>query len=118
MVLAGDGDFQMTGQEPATAVQERAGVLFIVVDNGMYGTIRMHQERTFPGRVSGTMLANPDFAALASSYGALGLDVASTDAFEPALDAAMTFIARQALPALIVLKADPSIITPTTILDG
>lgn len=118
VVLAGDGDFQMTGQELATAVQERAGVLFIVVDNGMYGTIRMHQERTFPGRVSGTMLVNPDFAALASSYGALGLDVASTDAFEPALDAAMTFIARQALPALIVLKADPSIITPTTILDG
>ena len=116
VVIAGDGDFQMTGQELATAVQEGAAVLFIVVDNGLYGTIRMHQERTFPGRVSGTRLANPDFAALAASYGALGLRVDTTDAFGPALDRALAFIAAEQRPALIVLKTDPRIITPSMLL--
>jgi acetolactate synthase-1/2/3 large subunit len=116
VVLAGDGDFQMTGQELATAVQEGAAVLFIVVDNGLYGTIRMHQERTFPGRVSGTRLVNPDFAALADSYGALGLRVDTTDAFGPALDRALAFIGTERLPALIVLKTDPRIITPSMLL--
>ena len=116
VVLAGDGDFMMTGQELATAVQERAGVLFVVVDNGMYGTIRMHQQRTFPGRVSGTVLVNPDFAALAASHGALGLKVETTAAFGPALERALAFIDAQALPALIVLMADPRIITPSMLL--
>jgi len=116
VVIAGDGDFLMTGQELATAVQERAAVLFIVVDNGLYGTIRMHQERTFPGRVSGTRLANPDFAALAESYGALGLRVESTDAFGSALDRALACIADEGRPALIVLKTDPRIITPSMLL--
>ena len=113
VVLAGDGDFMMTGQELATAVQERAGVLFVVVDNGMYGTIRMHQERQFPGRVSGTALRNPEFAALATSYGALGIRVATNEAFAPALDRALDFIERERLPALIVLEADPRLITPS-----
>ena len=70
--FAGDGCFQMTGQELATAVQYDAHVIVLVVDNGMYGTIRMHQERTFPGRVHATSLTNPDFAALARAYGAYG----------------------------------------------
>ena len=117
VVLAGDGDFLMTGQELATAVREQAGVLFIVVDNGMYGTIRMHQRKNFPGRVSGTGLTNPDFAALAASYGALGINVVTTAAFEVALERALTFIAHTALPALIALAADPKIITPSMVLD-
>lgn len=116
VVLAGDGDFMMTGQELATAVQERAAVLFIVVDNGMYGTIRMHQERQFPGRVSGTSLVNPDFAALARSYGALGIGVDTNDAFDAALDRALEYIESEGLPALIALKADPRIITPASLL--
>ncbi len=117
VVLAGDGDFLMTGQELATAVKETAGVLFIVVDNGMYGTIRMHQRKHFPGRVSGTVLSNPDFAVLAASHGALGINVTRTDEFAVALDRALTFIAHTSLPALIALKADPMIITPSMLLD-
>jgi len=70
--FAGDGCFLMAGQELATAVQYNAPVIFIVVNNGMYGTIRMHQEKHYPGRVSGTELVNPHFAAYARSFGALG----------------------------------------------
>ena len=116
VVVAGDGDFLMTGQELATAVQERAAVLFVIVDNGMYGTIRMHQERTFPGRVSGTALVNPDFATLADSYGALGITVASTDAFDDALERALGFMDAEDRPAVLVLKVDPAIITPSMVL--
>ena len=107
----------MTGQELATAVKEEAGVLFIVVDNGMYGTIRMHQRKHFPGRVSGTALLNPDFAALAASYGALGINVTRTDEFAVALERALTFIGHTSLPALIALKTDPKVITPSLVLD-
>ena len=117
VVVAGDGDFLMTGQELATAVHERAAVLFVVVDNGLYGTIRMHQHRDYPGRVSGTALANPDFAALAASYGALGINVTTTDAFADALDRALAFMASDRRPALIALKVDPRIITPSMLLD-
>ena len=116
VVLTGDGDFMMTGQELATAVQERAGVLFIVVNNAMYGTIRMHQERHYPGRVSGTALVNPDFAALARAYGAFGATVDETSAFDVALVAALAHIAQTSLPALIELRSDPEIITPATTL--
>ncbi|MGI9026113.1 MAG: thiamine pyrophosphate-binding protein [Burkholderiaceae bacterium] len=112
VVLTGDGDFMMTGQELATAVQEHAGVLFIVVNNGMYGTIRMHQEKHFPGRVSGTSLINPDFAALARAYGAHGEKVDDTEAFDTALIAALAHIAETGLPVLIELRADPQIATP------
>ncbi len=77
----GDGCFLMNGQELATAVQYGLAIVFVVVDNGMYGTIRMHQERTYPARVSGTDLVNPDFAALARAYGAHGETVARTDDF-------------------------------------
>ena len=69
VTLAGDGDFLMNGQELATALQYGADMLVSVVDNGIYGTIRMHQEREYPSRVSSTMLHNPDFAALARAYG-------------------------------------------------
>ena len=83
----GDGCFLMNGQELATAVQYGLAVIFVVVDNGMYGTIRMHQERTYPARVSGTDLVNPDFAALARAYGAHGETVARTEEFAPGLRA-------------------------------
>jgi acetolactate synthase-1/2/3 large subunit len=79
VALAGDGDFLMNGQEFATAVQYGAAVVVLVVNNGMYGTIRMHQEREFPGRVSGTELANPDFAAYARAFGGQAGDPRAED---------------------------------------
>lgn len=85
VALAGDGDFLMNGQELATAVQHGCDMIVIVVDNSAYGTIRMHQEREFPGRVSATRLANPDFAALGAAYGAWSARVKTTDAFRDAL---------------------------------
>ncbi len=87
--LAGDGDFLMNGQELATAVQHGCDMLVIVVDNGAYGTIRMHQERDFPGRLSATTLRNPDFAALARAYGGWAATVETTADFAPALAQAM-----------------------------
>ncbi len=112
--FAGDGCFQMTGQELATAVQYGARVIVLVVDNGMYGTIRMHQERTFPGRVHATSLANPDFAALARACGAYGERVAR-DADFPAAFAR----AREAgVPAVLHLVVDPEAITPAETLSG
>ena len=89
VALAGDGDFLMNGQELATAAQYGADMLVIIVDNGAYGTIRMHQEREYPARVSGTSLVNPDFAALARAYGGWAETVETTAAFPPALDRAM-----------------------------
>ena len=86
--VQGDGCFLMTGQELATAVQYDARVIVIVVDNGSYGTIRMHQDRAYPGRVTATDLRNPDFAAFARSFGAWATTVDTTEQFDPALDAA------------------------------
>ncbi len=106
--IAGDGDFLMTGQELATAVQEGAAVVILVVNNGMYGTIRMHQERHYPGRVSGTDLANPDFAALARAFGAHGAVVERTEEFGAALDSALA----SGLPAVIELRVDQEALTP------
>jgi acetolactate synthase-1/2/3 large subunit len=88
IALAGDGDFLMNGQELATAVQYDASMLVLVIDNSSYGTIRMHQERHYPGRVSGTDLRNPDFAALARAYGAWAETVETTEQFADALDRA------------------------------
>jgi acetolactate synthase-1/2/3 large subunit len=110
--LAGDGCFQMTGQEFGTAVQHRARVIVLVVDNGMYGTIRMHQERRFPHRSHATDIVNPDFAALARAYGGFGATVTSTAAFAPALAEALD--ART--PALLHLLLDPEAITPNATL--
>jgi acetolactate synthase I/II/III large subunit len=108
VAIAGDGDFMMTGQELATAVQYGAAVVVLVVNNGMYGTIRMHQERHYPGRVSGTDLVNPDFAALAAAFGAHGALVERTEDFAAALEDALTCGG----PALIELRVDPEALTP------
>ena len=118
LTFAGDGDFMMNGQELATAVQFNVPVLFIVFNNGMFGTIRMHQERAYPGRVSGTALRNPDFAALARAYGAAGEIVDTTAAFAPALQRALAHIASTGLPALIELRYDGNLITPNATLDS
>jgi acetolactate synthase I/II/III large subunit len=111
--LAGDGDFLMTGQELATAVQEELAVVILVVNNGMYGTIRMHQERRYPGRVVGTDLRNPDFVALARAYGAHAALVERTEEFADALDEAL----ESGRPALLELRVDPQAITPRQTLD-
>ena len=87
--VAGDGDFLMNGQELATAAQYGADLLVILVDNGSYGTIRMHQEREYPERISATELRNPDFAALARAYGGWAETVEATEDFAPALDEAL-----------------------------
>lgn len=89
VALAGDGDFLMNGQELATAVQHGVDLLVILVDNGAYGTIRMHQEREYPGRPSATRLVNPDFAALARAYGGWAETVERTEDFAPALERAL-----------------------------
>ena len=88
--VAGDGDFLMNGQELSTAAQHGANLIVLVVDNGAYGTIRMHQEREYPGRVSATKLANPDFAALGAAYGAWSARVETTEEFVSALEEAKT----------------------------
>jgi acetolactate synthase-1/2/3 large subunit len=112
VAFAGDGCFLMTGQELATAVRHDVRVVVVVLNNGMYGTIRMHQERAYPGRVVGTDLVNPDFAAMARAFGAHGELVEETaqfpDAFERALAAGR--------PALLELRTDPDAITPSTTL--
>jgi acetolactate synthase-1/2/3 large subunit len=87
--VAGDGDFMMNGQELATAAQYGCDLLVILVDNGSYGTIRMHQEREYPKRISATELKNPDFAALARAYGGWAETVETTADFVPALDKAL-----------------------------
>ncbi len=106
--FAGDGCLQMTMQEFGTACQEKANIILVVVDNGMYGTIRMHQEREFPGRVSATTLVNPDFAALARAYGAHAETVERAEDFGPAFERARA----SGTPALLHLKLDPEAITP------
>jgi acetolactate synthase-1/2/3 large subunit len=106
--FSGDGDFLMLGQELATAMQYELPIVVLVVDNGMYGTIRMHQERHFPGRVVGTDLVNPDFAAYAESFGAYGENVGRTAEFPAALDRALA----AGRPAVLALKTDPETITP------
>jgi acetolactate synthase I/II/III large subunit len=113
----GDGDFLMNGQELATAVQYRVPVIFLVVNNAMYGTIRMHQEREYPARVYATALENPDFPALARAYGAYGERVDETAAFAPAFQRALRETA-SGKPALLELRIDPQAITTTTTLDA
>jgi acetolactate synthase-1/2/3 large subunit len=108
VAVTGDGDFLMCGHELATAVQHRLEVVVLVVDNGMYGTIRMHQERAYPGRVIATDLQNPDFAALAEAYGAAGETVADTADLPAALDRAMA----AGRPAVLALRTDPEAIAP------
>ena len=106
--VAGDGCFQMTLNEFSTACQHGAAVVVIVCNNGQYGTIRMHQEKTYPGRISGTALANPDFAALARAYGGHGEVVRKTAEFLPALARAI----ESGRPAIIELVLDPDALSP------
>jgi len=114
IAVSGDGDFLMNGQEIATAVHHNLPILFLVINNGMYGTIRMHQEREYPGRVYGTALTNPDFAALARAYGAHGEVVEDTAQFAAAFERARA----SGKPALIELRVDPQAITTSTTLDA
>jgi acetolactate synthase-1/2/3 large subunit len=109
---AGDGDFLMNGQELATAAQYGAAPIVVVVNNGMYGTIRMHQEREYPERVSGTELKNPDFAAYARAFGGHGERVENTAQFAPAFERART----SGRLAVIEIRIDPEAITPNTTL--
>jgi acetolactate synthase I/II/III large subunit len=104
----GDGDFVMSSPELATAVQYELPIVVLLVDNGMYATIRMHQERVYPGRVIGTDLENPDFVALAEAYGARGERVERTDEFEAAFERALG----SKKPSVLVLPVDPERISP------
>jgi acetolactate synthase-1/2/3 large subunit len=109
----GDGCFQMNGQELATAVQHELAIVFVVIDNGMYGTIRMHQERSYPTRVSGTALVNPDFASLARACGAHGETVVCTAEFMPAFERAL----EAQRPTLLHVRLDPQAVTMNATLD-
>jgi len=117
ITFAGDGEYLMNGQELATAVQYQAGVIILVFNNGMFGTIRMHQEREYPGRVSGTSLHNPDFAALARAFGAHGEAVHTTAEFGAAFARALEHTRAHKLPALIELRYDGNLITPNATLE-
>lgn len=108
LVFAGDGDFLMHGQELATAVHYGLAVVVVLLDNGMYGTIRMHQERQYPGRVTGTALTNPDFAAYARAFGAHGERVETAEAFPAALARARA----SGKPAILHCLLDPEAIAP------
>ena len=112
--VAGDGDFLMTGQDFATAVQYELPVIVLVADNGIYGTIRMHQERDYPGRVIATNLRNPDFAAYALAFGGYGALVEKSADFPAAFAAARA----SGKPSILHLKIDPEAITPTATLTG
>jgi acetolactate synthase-1/2/3 large subunit len=105
--MTGDGDFLMNGQELATAVQYELPIITVLIDNGMLGTIRMHQEREYPGRISATTLQNPDFAAYARAFGAFGATIEKTADFAPAFEAAQ----KSGKPALLSVKVDPEAIT-------
>jgi len=102
--FSGDGCFLMNGQELATAVRHNLGIVFIVINNRSYGTIRMHQERRYPGRPFATDLINPDFVKLAKSYGAFGIRVTRTEDFAPAFEQALA----AGRPALIELPVQDS----------
>ncbi|AZO74622.1 MAG: thiamine pyrophosphate-binding protein [Mesorhizobium sp.] len=109
VAFAGDGCFLMNGQEFATAAQYDLPIIVIVVNNGIYGTIRMHQEREYPSRVVATDLKNPDFAALARAYGGHGETVEKTEDFAPAFERARA----SGKPSIVEIKLDPEAITPT-----
>ena len=105
--IAGDGDFLMNGQELATAVQHGGKSIILVLNNGMYGTIRMHQEREFPDHVAGSKLQNPDFVALAQAYGYAGVRIDHTESFEQALLEALG----RTQGTLIEVLLDPEVIS-------
>ncbi len=112
IAFTGDGDFLMSGHELATAMQYGVNLIVLVINNAMYGTIRMHQERNYPGRVIATDLRNPDFVAYARAYGAHAALVERTEQFAAAFDAALAAGA----PALLELRTDPDAINTRTTL--
>jgi acetolactate synthase-1/2/3 large subunit len=112
--ITGDGDFLMNGQELATAVQYGAKTIIVLLNNSMFGTIRMHQEREYPQRVAGTALRNPDFCALAQAYGYFGVRITRTDEFEAALLGALA----RSQGTLIEVMLDPQVISTRGTLDG
>ncbi len=114
VAFAGDGCFMMTGQEFMTAVQHDLPIIVIISNNGMYGTIRMHQEREHPGRISGTELKNPDFAALARACGGYGAKVARTEDFAKAFEEALA----SGKPSIIELTIDPEALSPSMTLSA
>ncbi|WP_417832185.1 thiamine pyrophosphate-binding protein [Terasakiella sp.] len=111
--MAGDGCFMMTCQEFATAVQYGLKLIVIVVNNGKYGTIRMHQEKRFPARISGTTLQNPDFSAMATAFGGFGVRVEKNADFATAFEGAQNFEG----PSLIEIIIDNQVITPSQTID-
>lgn len=108
IAFSGDGCFLMTGQELATAVQYKLPIVIVLVNNGMYGTIRMHQEKRYPGRIAGTSLLNPNFCEFAAAFGAHAEQVIETEQFIPALRRAIT----KTRPSLIEIVIDPDVISP------
>lgn len=110
--FAGDGCFMMHGQEFATAAQYQLPIIVVLIDNGMYGTIRMHQEIDYPGRPSATLLQNPDFSAYARAFGGHGERIETTDEFAPAFERALA----SGKPAILHCLIDPETITPATTL--
>ena len=114
VAVTGDGDFMMTGQELATAMQYQARIIVIVVNNGIYATIRMHQEREYPNRVIGTDMINPDFVMLAKAHGAHAERVERSEEFAAAFERC---VASDQL-ALIELQLDANILTPTATVDS
>ena len=114
VAISGDGDFLMSGQEFVTAAQYRLPIISLVLDNGMYGSIRLHQEKTYPGRISATGLRNPDFALWAKSCGGFGATVTQTEDFQDAFMAAEA----SGLPALIHVKYDADGVAPSQTLSG
>lgn len=112
--LAGDGCFQMVAQEFGTACEQQANVVVLLSDNGMYGTIRMHQQRNYPGRPSGTAMRNPDFVRFAESYGGFGVAVERDEDFPAALAAARA----AERPAIVHLKLDPRALSPRLVLEA
>ena len=112
--ISGDGDFLMTGQEFSTAVQYGLPIICLVLDNGMYGSIRLHQERTYPGRVSATNLQNPDFAMMAKSFGGFGVTVSKTEDFAAAFKEAEA----SGLPSVIHVKYEADGVAPGATLSG
>ena len=112
VAVCGDGEFLMNGQEMATAAQYGAPLLAVVMDNGQFGTIRDHQERHFPGRVSGTQLSNPDFAAFARAFGGHGETVTSDDQAADAVERALKAVVADRIPAIIHVVVDQAIGLP------
>jgi acetolactate synthase-1/2/3 large subunit len=116
--LAGDGCFLMTSQELATAVRHRLAIVFIILNNGMYGTIRMHQEKHYPERVIATDLNNPDFVTYAASFGIEAQRISESTEFAPTLKHALSTATRTSSPYLIEIQLDAEILTPRTTLSG